>query len=195
MRRIILYIILISVVVAAACNILVLSMSSDKCYDDINELPHSTYGILLGTGRTHEPSPYYDARVKAAIDLYQAGKIDYLFISGENDMQGYNEVDEMRAQISQVVPADRIICDAAGNSTWASINNFGDMFGYQTTVTIISQEFHNQRAIYLSKLVFSEPTVAYNAKDTDIKWLHIYHLVRETLARTKEVILSPLRIL
>jgi vancomycin permeability regulator SanA len=69
------------------------------------------------------------------------------------------------------------------------------MFGYQTTVTMISQKFHNQRAIYLSELVFTEETIAYNAKDTDIKWLHAYHLVRETLARTKEVILSPLRIL
>jgi SanA protein len=170
-------------------------MSSNSCYDDVSDIPHSTYGLLLGTGRTHDPSPYYDARIQATIDLYQAGKIDYVFISGENNMDGYNEVDEMREQICKVVPAERIICDAEGNNTWASINNFGDMFGYQTTVTIISQKFHNQRAIYLSKLVFSEPTVAYNAQDTNIKWLRIYHIVREAMARTKEVILSPLRIL
>ena len=72
------------VVVVIVCNLLVMKCSKGKCYDDIGSISHSTYGVLLGTGRKSTPSPYYDARVQGAIDLFKAGKIDYVIISGEN---------------------------------------------------------------------------------------------------------------
>lgn len=193
MRRIALYILLTGIVVAVLCNILVLSLSSGRCYDQVDQIPHSTYGILLGTGRTFEPSPYYNARVQAAIDLYQAGKIDFIFISGEDDMEGYNEVAEMALALSQVVPADRMMIDNMGVNTWTSLDNFGDVFGYSSSVTIISQKFHNQRAVYMGRQLYDGPTVAYNAQNTDNIWLVLFHALRESMARTKEVLLTPLR--
>lgn len=193
MRRIALYVILTGLAVAVLSNILVLAMSAGHCYDDVQQIPHSTYGILLGTGRTFKPSPYYDPRIQTTIQLYQAGKIDFVFISGEDDLEGYNEVAQMAADISHVVPAHRIIIDNQGVNTWASLTNFGDMFGYSNSVTIISQHFHNQRALYLGHMLYNAPVVACNADNTHNVWFILYHSLREFLARTKEVVLTPLR--
>ena len=55
-----------------ACNIIIASVSSGKCYDNIDAIPHRSYGLLLGTGRSANPSPYYEPRLKATIDLHRA---------------------------------------------------------------------------------------------------------------------------
>ena len=52
-------------------NIIVAYVSKGKCYDDVETIPHNSFGLLLGTGRSSAPSPYYDARIQAAIELYR----------------------------------------------------------------------------------------------------------------------------
>ena len=89
--------------IVLACNLLVVRVSKGKCYDDIDAIPHNTFGLLLGTGRSSKPSPYYEARVQAAIDLYKAGKIDYIIVSGENLYDDYNEVDSMLADLKKQI--------------------------------------------------------------------------------------------
>ena len=179
------------VVVILVCNILVVKCSKGKCYDDIDTIPHRHYGLLLGTGRSKAPSPYYDARVQAAVDLYKAGKIDYIIVSGENLYDDYKEVDSMLADLKKAdVPVEAI--DYHGTSTFASLNTHGDVFGYSyPSLTIISQHFHNQRAVFYGAILFDETPIAYNAKDTDIWYWKVWQFCRETLARTKAVILLP----
>ena len=46
---------------------LVLTVRKGKCYDDIDVIPHKTYGLLLGTGRSAAPSPYYEARLQISL--------------------------------------------------------------------------------------------------------------------------------
>lgn len=179
------------VVVILVCNILVVKCSKGKCYDDIDTIPHRHYGMLLGTGRSKAPSPYYDARVQAAVDLYKAGKIDYIIVSGENLYDDYKEVDSMLADLKKAdVPVEAI--DYHGTSTFASLNTHGDVFGYSyPSLTVISQHFHNQRAVFYGAILFDETPIAYNAKDTDIWYWKVWQFCRETLARTKAVILLP----
>ena len=177
--------------IVLACNLLIVHVSKGKCYDDIDAIPHNTFGLLLGTGRSSKPSPYYEARVQAAIDLYKAGKIDYIIVSGENLYDDYKEVDSMLADLKKAgVPVE--VIDYHGTSTFASLNTHGDVFGYSyPSLTIISQHFHNQRAVFYGAILFDETPIAYNAKDTDIWYWKVWQFCRETLARTKAVILLP----
>lgn len=191
-RNLVILCVIFAAIVAfiVACNFLVNQVSKGKCYDRIDSIPHSTYGILLGTGRKSTPSPYYDARVQGAIDLYKAGKIDYVVISGENLYPDYQEVDSMAAAMEQAgVPI--AIIDFNGTNTYTSLNSFGDVFGYRDRLTIISQSFHNQRAVFYGALLFKETPIAYNVQDTNIWYWNVWRYIRETLARTKAVLFIP----
>jgi SanA protein len=132
--------------------------------------------------------------VQAAIELYQAGKVDLIYISGENDIRDYHEVDQMAKDIRSIIPDAPIMLDYNGTNTWQSLNNLGNTLGYHSSVTIASQKFHNQRAIFLGSILFHKPPIAYNATDTKDFWWSLFSFVRESLARTKEVLMLPIRI-
>jgi len=181
---------IVMVAVIVACNIIVVVVGKGRCYDDINAIPHNTYGLLLGTGRSSKPSPYYDARVQAAIDLYHAGKVDYIVVSGENLHADYNEVDSMVAALETAgVPVASV--DYHGTDTYASLHTFGKVLGDSTPPTIISQHYHNQRAVFYGALLFCESPIAYDAADTDIWYWNLRRVLREVLARTKAVFAMP----
>ena len=170
-----------------ACNIIIASVSSGKCYDNIDAIPHRSYGLLLGTGRSANPSPYYEPRLKATIDLHRAGKIDSVIVSGENLYEDYYEVDSMVVALKAAGVPIRLI-DPYGTDTYTSLRRVAALDGTATSMTIISQDFHNQRAVFCGSLLYDEAPIAYNAQDTDIWYWDIWRLVRESLARTKAVI-------
>ena len=134
-----------------ACNIIIASVSSGKCYDNIDAIPHRTYGLLLGTGRSATPSPYYETRLQAAIDLYLAGKIDSVIVSGENLYEDYYEVDSMVVALKAAGVPIRLI-DPYGTDTYTSLRRVAALDGTATSMTIISQHFHNQRAVFCDAL-------------------------------------------
>ena len=180
----------IALVAIVVCNITIVVLSKGRCYGDINAIPHNTYGLLLGTGRSNKPSPYYDARLQAAIDLYRAGKVDGIVVSAENLHTDYNEVDSMVTALETAdVPVAFV--DYHGTDTYTSLHTFGNVFGYSVPPTIISQHYHNQRAVFYGALLFREPPIAYNAADTDIWYWNLRRVLREVLARTKAVLATP----
>ena len=175
--------------VVVESNIIVTQVSKGKCYDDMGAVPHNEFGMLLGTGRSSAPSPYYDARVQAAVELYHAGKIDYIIVSGENLYDDYNEVDSMVLAMENAgVPV--VMVDYEGRDTYSSLMNYGRSMGFRNpSLTVISQPFHNQRAVFYGTRLFNRPIVAYNAQDTNIWYWKIWSFVREVLARAKAVVL------
>lgn len=192
-RKLIIILSVLSATVVAlviACNILVIQVSNGKCYDDINAVPHHTYGLLLGTGRSTAPSPYYEARLQAAIDLYRAGKIDSVIVSGENLYEDYYEVDSMVVALNESGVPIRMV-DPYGTDTYTSLHRVGAFEGYSSSMIIISQHFHNQRAVFYGASLYDEAPIAYNAQDTDIWYWDIWRFVRESLARTKAVLVMP----
>lgn len=192
-RKLIIILSVLSATVVAliiACNILVIQVSNGKCYDDINAVPHHTYGLLLGTGRSTAPSPYYEARLQAAIDLYRAGKIDSVIVSGENLYEDYYEVDSMVVALNESGVPIRMV-DPYGTDTYTSLHRVGAFEGYSSSMIIISQHFHNQRAVFYGASLYDEAPIAYNAQDTDIWYWDIWRFVCESLARTKAVLVMP----
>lgn len=122
-------------------------------YDNLNEMPHNKVGLLLGTSPTYssgEPNEYFTYRIMAAVELYNARKIDYILVSGDNRHESYNEPRQMqRSLIKAGVDPDKIIFDFAGMSTLDSIIRANKVF-LQQKFTIISQEFHNERALFIA---------------------------------------------
>jgi SanA protein len=145
----------------------VTSSTKSQVYTDLRQIPHNKVGLLLGTAKTLRhgwPNLYYKYRIDAAVALYKAGKIDYILVSGDNGTKEYDETSAMQADlIAMGVPKERIFMDYAGFRTLDSVLRLKKVFG-ENAVTIISQPFHNQRAVFIANHK-DISAVAYNAKD------------------------------
>jgi SanA protein len=157
-------------------------------YDTVAQAPKNRVGLVLGCGRFVSASRenlFFTNRIEAAWRLFEAGKVEYLLVSGDNHVAGYDEPTDMKlALVALGVPAERIVCDYAGFTTLDSIVRAKEVFG-QAAVTIISQKFHNERAIYLARTHGLE-AVGFNAEDVGLRrGLKTY--VREAASRVKAV--------
>lgn len=177
------------VLLTAAINIWVVRAARDRLYQSIDKLPYRKTGLLLGTSkylRTGILNYYYQYRIDAAVALFRAGKIDYILVSGDNSESHYNEPETMRKDlIARGVPAERIYLDYAGFRTLDSILRCRDVFG-QTHITIISQPFHNQRALFIAGRKGMD-AIAFNAKDVN-RYAGLKTQLREKLARVKMIL-------
>lgn len=158
-------------------------------YSDVSSIPYRRVGLLLGCsqrlpdGRTNL---FFAYRIAAAARLFEAHKVDYLIVSGDNHVAGYDESSDMKlALVKADIPAERVYCDFAGFRTLDSIVRAKKVFG-QTRVTIISQEFHNQRAIYIARHEGLD-AIGFNA--ADVRAAHSFRTrIREQFARVKTVL-------
>lgn len=152
----------------------------------IEQLPKVKVGLLLGTSKTlasGQANLYFKYRIEAAATLYQSGKIQNIIVSGDNSVKGYNETKDMKLDlIAKGVPENKIFEDFAGFRTLDSVIRAKNIFG-QTTLIIISQKFHNERAIYLAQKNGIK-AFGFNAKDVTKK-AGFKTQVREKLARVK----------
>lgn len=171
----------------AACDIAVKATAHGRTYDNISDIPHNRVGLLLGTNSTTPRGThnyYYTHRINAAAELFHAGKVDYLLISGDNSSKHYDEPTMMRDSLLQHgVPADRIVLDYAGFRTLDSVIRAKEVFG-QSSFTIISQKFHNERALVQARH-YGIDAIAYNADDVILGYPWVKVQCRERLARVK----------
>lgn len=109
---------------------------------------------MLGTNplnRRGRPNSYFTNRINTAAELYHAGKVDFIIASGDNHIKEYDEPTAMRDSLmAHGVPESRIILDFAGFRTLDSVVRAKEVFGCDS-LTIISQEGHNARALYLAE--------------------------------------------
>lgn len=141
---------LISIICAAE---VIRSATKDRTYSDVKSIPHRRVGLLLGCSRTlsdGRQNLFFQNRVNAAISLFRDRKVEYLLVSGDNRKKGYDEATDMKESLMRAgIPANLIYCDFAGFRTLDSVVRAKDVF-CQKQITIISQEFHNQRAIFIA---------------------------------------------
>lgn len=173
------------------CYGLVSWNASGRTYDTVEEIPHNKYGLLLATSPittrgTH--NFYFDNRLKATNELYKAGKIDYIIASGGDYTKehkfGCDEPAAIRdSLIALGIPEERIILDYDGTRTLNSIIKAKEVYKLDS-VTLISQKYHNERAIYLSDKNGIH-AIGYNAAPSHIRMTRIKNTVREIFARPK----------
>ena len=126
--------------------------AAGRMFDDLDDLPKRDVALVLGTSKyaNGRINTFYAARIRAAAELYQSGKVDGILVSGDNGRDDYNEPAQMKADLVALgVPAEYVTSDYAGFRTLDSIYRAGDVFGLQSYV-IVSQDFHVERALYLA---------------------------------------------
>ena len=114
------------------------------------DVPHTDVAVVFGAGLWKgEPSPYLAHRLDRAAELYRAGRVKVLLVTGDNSRKDYDEPDAMRAYLRRHgVPDRRIVSDYAGFDTWDSCVRAKRIFGVNRAV-LISQGFHIRRAVAL----------------------------------------------
>ncbi|MFC7305688.1 vancomycin high temperature exclusion protein [Streptomyces monticola] len=116
------------------------------------DVPRAEVAVVFGAGLWGgEPSPYLAHRLDAAAELYRAGRIEVVLVTGDNSRKEYDEPDAMRAYLTKRgVPERRIVSDYAGFDTWDSCVRAKRIFGVDRAV-LISQGFHIRRAVALCR--------------------------------------------
>ena len=162
------------------------SESDQFITSDISALPKRKTGLVLGTGKTlanGARNPYFFYRIQAAAALYKSGKINSLIVSGDNSQPNYNEPFDMKEELVKAgVPGDKIYEDFAGFRTLDSVIRAKEIFG-QKSFIIISQRFHNERAVFLARENGID-AYGYNAKDVNSQ-IGFKTNLREKFAKAK----------
>lgn len=176
---------LLCAVSAALCSLAVSSSAKGRTFDDIALLPQRPTALILGTSPrvAGRPNAYFTNRINAAAELYRAGKVKRFIISGDNRKANYNEPEAMRSALMQRgVPKGIIHLDYAGFRTLDSVVRAYEIFG-QDSITIVSQKFHNERAIFIAGLKGID-AIGYNAEDVALAF-GLKTRIREIFARIK----------
>lgn len=173
------------------CNQIIVNNAKGKTFYEIDSIPPSDYGLLLGTtpqtriGR--RTNLFFKYRIDATVQLYKAGKIKRILISGdENSLDGVNEVECMKdSLIAHGIDINDIILDGKGFRTLDSVVRAVKVY-YMHSFVVISQKFHNERAIYLAEHLGLEihDIKGYNAADPASK-MTLMTYIREYFARVK----------
>ena len=171
------------------CNNWIDQACDDYIFSTVEDIPRTEVGLLLGTSkynRSGNPNQFFRYRIDAAVKLYFNRKVKYLLVSGDNRTLNYNEPRDMRrALIARGVPDSMIILDYAGIRTFDSVIRCNKVFG-QSSFTIISQEFHLERALFIAQhfglnvIGFEAQAVAENRSVSTV--------IREYFARFKAVL-------
>jgi len=155
----------------ALCSTLWIEKSTEKyLYDTIESVPEKEFALVLGANKKGKfgINKYFQYRMESAAELYFNKKVKKIIVSGDNHIKGYDETTDMALYlIAFGVPDSIIIRDYAGFRTLDSVVRAKKVFNC-TSLIIVSQEFHNQRAVFIAHH-YGIDAAGYNAQDVQSK--------------------------
>ena len=176
----------LSLLFTAFANYKIENSTEEFVTDKLEILPKTKVAVVLGTAPnlvSGYQNYYFTYRIEAATKLYQSGKVTHFILSGDHGRKNYNEPEAMKqALIKNGIPENVIYLDYAGFRTLDSMIRAKEIFG-QKEFIVVSQEFHNQRAVYIARQNGIN-AYGYNAKDVN-KNAGLKTNIREYFARTK----------
>ena len=171
------------------CNLWIKQFAKNYTFEDVSTIPNNKVALVLGTNpitANYYLNPYFENRMDAAALLFDKDKVKHFILSGDNSRKDYNEPEEMKkALIKRGVPAAAITLDCAGFRTLDSVVRCDKVF-QQSQFTIISQKFHNERAVFLARKKGLK-AIAFNAENA-FSHQNSKTMFREYLARCKAII-------
>ncbi|MFC8277144.1 vancomycin high temperature exclusion protein [Streptomyces sp. NPDC057271] len=156
------------------------------------EVPAQDVAVVFGAGLWKgRPTPYLAHRLDTAAELYRAGKVKVVLVTGDNSRVEYDEPDAMRAYLTERgVPDRHIVSDYAGFDTWDSCVRAKKIFGVDRAV-LVTQDFHIRRAVALCRAAGID---AYGVKVVEPHdSVFYYGGVRELVAAGKAAVDATLR--
>jgi SanA protein len=125
-----------------------------RCFERVEDTPRAPVALVLGCAKQlsdGRANLYFAARIRAAAELFHAGVVEALLVSGDNHRAGYDEPTDMKSALVELgVPAERVHCDYAGLRTLDSVVRAAEVFG-QRRFVVVSQRFHCERAVFLAR--------------------------------------------
>lgn len=115
----------------------------------LETVPERPVAIIFGAGLTYSgtPTAMLADRVLMGVELYQAGKVEMLLMTGDNHIANYNEPESMRQYaIDRGVPESAIVLDYAGFRTYDSCYRAREVFQLDEVI-LVTQAFHLDRAL------------------------------------------------
>lgn len=117
----------------------------------VDEVPARRVAVIFGAriysdGRL---SAMLADRVATGAELYHAGKVNVLLMTGDNRFVDYNEPEAMRQHaLALGVPDEAIVLDYAGRRSYDSCYRARDIFQVDEII-VVSQAFHLDRVLML----------------------------------------------
>ena len=195
-----LFVKIIAIIAAAiiACGIGVLAISEyiklsqmGRMYENAADLPESTHVdciVVLGAGLKADGTPNHmlEDRIKVGVEVLNLTGADYILMSGDRTDEYYDEPASMKKYAESVgVDPSKILVDNEGFSTYESITQVKDKFGFDNVV-IITQRYHLYRALYIAERNDIDAIgVSANLRTYSKQ---IYFSVREIVARLKDFV-------
>jgi len=109
--------------------------------------------LVLGAkvNSSEQVSPVFADRLDMAVDLYQAGLIKKILVSGDHGTAFYDEVNAGKEYLlaKNIAPED-IFLDHAGFDTFDSLYRAKNVFRLDSLL-ISTQDFHLSRALYIAQ--------------------------------------------
>lgn len=159
---------------------------------DIQDLDPADAALVLGNAvnKGGRPNPCLRSRVAAAADLYHAGKVPKLVVSGGTDTDGSNQARHMKAIAVELnVPESRIAIETKSENTYENILFSSIPLTSNNSVIIVSADYHLKRARWLADKQWGhEKTLqvyAGNGNCDDERLDYARKIVRESLAWVK----------
>lgn len=152
--RLILFLICAAVILFGIPRLITGIYAAQKTYTPSNA-PKASIAIVFGAGLLYDGSPtsVLRDRVEVAAQLYFAGKVKKLLMSGDNSYLDYNEPGAMlEYALSLGVPREDIVLDYAGRRTYDTCYRAKMIFGVQDSL-LVTQQFHLPRAIFLCNML------------------------------------------
>lgn len=157
-------------------------------YVGVGQAPEAQAAIVLGAAvwSGGRPSPVLEDRLLTGVELYRAGKVKKLLLSGDHGRRSYDEVNAMRRFVVRRGVAERdVFMDHAGFSTYETMYRARDVFRVRSAI-VVTQQFHLPRAVFLARrLGLDAVGVAADRRPyVGVEYLRM----REVLARNKAVL-------
>lgn len=186
--KLVLLLIVFCGITAGAINLYITSAFDESIYEDISDVPKMQTALLLGAKvySNGALSSIMSDRSLTAIDLYKNKKVQKILISGDHGTSKYDEVNTIKDfLLSNGIPKEDIFLDHAGFDTYDSIYRANAIFEVES-LTIISQEFHLPRAVYIAhSLDIDAVGFVADRQEYLSQW---QNYARESLARVKAFI-------
>jgi len=132
---------------------IVVLFSSKSSIIPFENVINSRVAIVFGAGlrRDGTPTPVLKDRILTAVDLYKAGKVEKILMTGDNRSTDYDEPTAMsNFALENGVPEEAIVLDFAGHSTYDSCYRAKNIFHVNQAI-LVTQSFHLPRAIFICK--------------------------------------------
>jgi SanA protein len=144
---------LVGVLSVAGANAVVLARSHGQVHAAVDDVDAAQVAIVPGA--LVKPDGTLSAmlrdRIAGAVELYRAGTVGRILVSGDHGRLGYDETDTMRdAVLAAGVPAEAVFTDYAGFDTWSTMRRARAIFGVDSAV-VVTQGFHTARAVDLGR--------------------------------------------